>query len=160
LAGAWFYIRGFGDLPLWINIHDFLSSTVIFYLGKQAATWAMLSSVFENGYTRDDNNDGVIDYEDGRKSKIKNIVDSLAETFGISITSPRYALVWAFVKGAIMTLPIGLGLIGGVFHAIGHYLGFKFFVNMPYANAYKEFIGSGLCISVVITVFYMFKLLL
>lgn len=156
VAGLWCYFRNLGEtLPLWVNIHDFLRDAALVYAGKQAATWAMLSAVFRDGYQRDDNNDGVVDYNDGRKSKIKNIVDDLADSIDIPITSPKYAAVWAFVKGVLMTLPIGGGLIGGIFHAIGHYLGFKYFDNMSYPNAYKEWIGSGLCFGVTFTILYL-----
>jgi hypothetical protein len=159
VAGMWLWFRNDGHaLPLWVNIHDFARDALIVYAGKQAATWAMLSDVFKNGYQRDDNGDGVVDYDDGRKSKIKNIADDLAESVNVPITSPRYALVWSFLKGALMTLPIGLGVVGGVLHAIGHYLGFKLFDKFDYSNAYKEWIGSGLCLGGLAVMLYLIKI--
>lgn len=165
VAGVWCYFRNMDTiLPLWVNIHDFIRDAVIVYAGKQAATWALLASVFRDGYQKDTNNDGLVDYNDGRKSKIKNIVDDLAESVGVPITSERYALVWAFVKGVLMTLPIGLGVVGGLFHAIGHWVGFKLFDRTgvfprKHSNAYKEWIGTGLCMSVLFTLIYGIKLI-
>lgn len=165
-AGAWVYIRNMPDeLPLWINVYDFLTASIVMYAGKQAATWALLSNVFTEGYQRDDNGDGVVDYNDGRKSKIKNVADDLAESLNIPITSPKYALVWAFVKGALMTLPIGLGLVGGVFHALGHWIAMKLFYNpdgtgkVKKPNAYKEWVGSGLCIAVSLVAMYAISMI-
>lgn len=158
VAGLWCYFRNMDSpLPTWINVHDMARDALIVYAGKQAATWAMLANIFRDGYQKDDNADGVVDYKDGRKSKIKNIVDDLAEGVNVPITSPKYAIVWAFVKGALMTLPIGLGVLGGIFHAVGHWLGFKLFDKFPYSNAYKEWMGSGVCLAVLFTVIYIAK---
>jgi len=161
IAGAWTYIRNIdGGLTAWVNIHDFIRDAVLVYFGKQAATWAMLSSVMIFGYQRDDNGDGVVNYSDGRKSKIKNIADDLAEAVNVPITDPRYGAVWAFLKGVLMTFPIGFGIIGGVFHALGHWGVIKTLYNkdgtgkVKYPNAYKEWVGTGLCGAGTMTIAY------
>ena len=166
VAGVWLYIRNMDEmLPTWVNVHDFIRDALIVYAGKQAATWALLSSVMTKGYHRDDDGDGDVDYDDGRKSGIKNIVDDLADSVDVPITSPKYGIVWAFVKGALMTLPIGLGIVGGVFHALGHWIAVQIFYDdegrgkVKYPNAYKEWIGSGLCMGILFTTVYAIKLI-
>lgn len=166
VAGAWCFIRNVDEvLPLWVNVHDVVRDSLIVYAGKQAATWALLSNVMTKGYQTDTNNDGVVDYDDGRKSKIKNIVDDLADSIDVPITSPKYGVVWAFTKGALMTLPIGLGVIGGVFHALGHWVAVKVFYDdegrgkVSHPNAYKEWIGTGLCLGGLFTIIHAIKLI-
>lgn len=141
-------------LPLNVNTYDFVTYALLAYAGKQAATWAMLSNNFIKGYKKDDNQDGVVDYNDGRKSKIKNVVDDIADSLDVPITSPKYAWVWSGFKGFIMTWP--LGGLGAPGHTFGHWLAVKLFYNkdgsgkVKYPNAYKEWIGGGLCFATAI----------
>lgn len=155
VAGIAVWFRNLqGTLPLSVNVYDFITFAIFVYAGKQAATWAMLSNNFKNGYQKDTNNDGVVDYNDGRKSKIKNIVDDIAEALNVPITSPKYAWVWATVKGFLMTWPFaGTGAIA---HTFGHWLAVKLFDSRPYSNAYKEWIGVGLCVATAVTIAYAY----
>lgn len=148
ISGAWLisHIKlSNGSIPTNVLAFDFAQDVLVIYAFKQAATWALLSGMLKHGYQRDDNGDGVIDYHDGRKSGIKNIVDDIAEGLKIEITDKRYGLVWAGVKGLGMTLPYGG--FGALSHPLGHWLSVKLFDKLPYSNAYKEFIGGGLCFS-------------
>lgn len=146
VAGLAVWLRNVNSDISWVaNLYDFITYGMLVYAFKQAATWAMLANGFKFGYQHDDNNDGVIDYKDGRNSKIKTTIDDIAEALNVPITSVKYAWIWAAVKGFGMSWPFG-GL-GSPGHVFGHWIAVKLFDKKPYANAYKEWIGVGLCIA-------------
>lgn len=122
----------------WAITLFFIFGTISF-LGKESATWAYLTW---EGYTKDKNNDGVIDDQDGRDSTMREWNDALAAKLGYRLGDEGYSWVWAFTKGLITTLP--LGGFGAIFQPIGREIFSHAKGRLPGdPNTYMEAGGDG-----------------
>lgn len=131
-------------------------SVVAAFVGKESATVYYLPGNWDTGWTRDDDGDGDIDFDDGRKSTMRPFNDVIAKMLGVNLNDKWYPKIWAFTKGLLISIPIGF--LCAPFMPLTRHIGIRFgeWMNKRYGhdvNTYAELVGDGLAYSAGCTLF-------